>query len=249
MANDLRCLISYQTTCSTSCLSTACTTRLLGTQDQTSEISLRSVTNTAVCTTSSTTSFGRHWVLISALCTVGVAFFSSNKDTWKLKRIHIAFGSYFTCITQSLSFSSAILTHHFADLFQTAFHSSGFHISSVRSDGLYLDSFFLSGCLEPLFHCRVTFPCIRMLPLSVSFILMHIPQSHNHRYTVSHDVLHLCVISVFCMSYLVCDVFQDAWWVLSYFGNFCCADASHSETIKATLPHLFLMHRFYSISL
>jgi len=34
-------------------------------------------------------------------------FFSSNKDTWKSKRIHIAFSSYFTCITQSLSLSSA----------------------------------------------------------------------------------------------------------------------------------------------
>ena len=64
--------------------------------DQTSEIGLRPVT----------TSFGHHWVLISALCTVGVAFFSSNNDTWKLKRIHIAFGSYFTCVTRSLSISS-----------------------------------------------------------------------------------------------------------------------------------------------
>jgi len=47
-----------------------------------------------------------------------------------------------------------------------------------------------------------------LLPLSVSFILMHILQSH--RCTVSHNVLCLCVISVFCMSYLVCDAFQDA---------------------------------------
>jgi len=131
----------------------------------------------------------------------------------------------------------------------TAFHSSGCHISSVRSDGLYPDSFFLSGCLEPLFHCWVPFPCIHLLLLSVSFILMHIPQSHNHRYTVSHDVLRLCVVSIFCMSYLVCDAFQDAWCVLSYFGNFHCVDVSHSETIEVTLPHLFLMHRFYSISL
>jgi len=75
--------------------------------DQTSEISLRSVTNTAVRTTSHATGFGRHWVLISALCTVGVAFFSSNKDTWELKCIHIAFSSYFTCVTWSLSISSA----------------------------------------------------------------------------------------------------------------------------------------------
>jgi len=130
-----------------------------------------------------------------------------------------------------------------------AFHSSGCHISSVRSDGLYPVSFFLSGCLEPLFRRRVTFPCICMLPLSVSFILMHILQRHNHRYIVSHDVLRLCVISTFCMSYLVCDAFQDVWCVLSYFGNFHCMEASHPETIEVTLPRFFLMHRFYSISL
>jgi len=75
--------------------------------NQTLEIGLRSVTNTAVCTTSRATGFSHHWVLISALCTVGVAFFSSNKDTWKSKRIHIAFSSYFTRLTRSLSISSA----------------------------------------------------------------------------------------------------------------------------------------------
>jgi len=75
--------------------------------DQTSEISLRSVTNTAICTTSHATGFSRHWVLISALCTVGVAFFSSNKETWESKRIHIAFSSYFSHVTRSLSLSSA----------------------------------------------------------------------------------------------------------------------------------------------
>jgi len=96
---------------------------------------------------------------------------------------------------------------------------------------------------------QVPFPCIRLLPLSVSFILMHIPQRHNHRYTVSHNVLRLCVVSVFCMSYLVCDVFQDVWCVLSYFGNFHCVKASHPETIEVTPPCLFLMHCFYSISL
>jgi len=88
-----------------------------------------------------------------------------------------------------------------------------------------------------------------MLPLSVSFILMHIPRRHNHWYIVSHNVLHPCIVSVFCMSYLVCDAFQDAWHVLSYFGNFRCVDVSHPETIEITLPCLFLMHRFYSISL
>jgi len=130
-----------------------------------------------------------------------------------------------------------------------AFHSSGCHISSVRSDGLYPVSFFLSGCLEPLFHRRVPFSCICLLPLSVSFIQMHIPQSHNHRYTVSHNVLRLCIVSVFCMSYLVCDAFHDMWCVLSYFGSFRCVDVLHPETIKVTLSHLFLMHCFYSISL
>jgi len=119
----------------------------------------------------------------------------------------------------------------------------------VRSDGLYPVSFFLSGCLEPLFHCRVPFPCIRMLPLSVSFILMHILRRHNHWDIVSHDVLCLCVVSAFCMSYLVCDAFQDAWCVLFYFGNFRCVEALHPETIKVTLSRFFLMHRFYSISL
>ena len=109
----------------------------------------------------------------------------------------------------------------------------------MRSDGLYPDSFFLSGCLEPLFLRWVPFPCIRLLLLSVSFVLMHILQSHNHRYTVSHDVLHLCIVSVFCMSYLVCDAFQDAWCVLSYFGNFHCMDVSHSKTIKLKLPHFW----------
>ncbi len=119
----------------------------------------------------------------------------------------------------------------------------------MRSDGLYPDSFFLSGCLEPLFRPRVPLPCICLLPLSVSFILRHIPQSHNHSYIVSHNVLRLCVVCIFCMSYLVCNAFQDAWCVLSYFGTFRCVDASHSETIEVELPHLFLMHRFYSISL
>jgi len=123
------------------------------------------------------------------------------------------------------------------------------HISLVRLDGRYPVSFFLSGCLEPLFRCWVPFPCICMLPLSVSFILMHIPWRHNHWYIVSHDVLRLCIISAFCMSYLVCDAFQDVWCVLSYFNNFHCVEASHPETIEVTLSHFFLMHRFYSISL
>jgi len=130
-----------------------------------------------------------------------------------------------------------------------AFHSSGCHISSVRSAGLYPVSFFLSGCLEPLFCRQVTFPCICMLPLSVSFILMHILRRHNHWDIISHNVLHLCVISAFCMSYLVCDVFQDAWCVLCYFGNFCCMKALQPETIEVTLSCFFLMHCFYSISL
>jgi len=130
-----------------------------------------------------------------------------------------------------------------------AFHSSGCHTSSVRSDGRYPVSFFLSGCLEPLFRYRVSFPCILVLLLSVSFILMHIPWRHNHWDIVSHDVLRLCVVSAFCMSYLVCDAFQDAWCVLSYFGNFCCIEASQTETIEVTLSRFFLMHRLYSISL
>ena len=123
--------------------------------------------------------------------------------------------------------------HHFADLFRRAFHSFDCHIGSVRSDGLYPDSFFLSGCLEPLFRPQVPLPCIHLLPLSVSFILRHIPQSHNHSYIVSHDVLRLCVVCVFCMSYLVCDVFQDAWCVLSYFWQFslhgCVALRNHQS--------------------
>jgi len=119
----------------------------------------------------------------------------------------------------------------------------------VRSDGLYPVSFVLSDCLEPLFRGRVPFPCTCMLPLSVSFILMHIPRRHNHWYIVSHDVLRLGVVSIFCMSYLVCDAFQDVWCVLSYFGNFRCMEVSHPETIEVTLPCFFLMHRFYSISL
>jgi len=119
----------------------------------------------------------------------------------------------------------------------------------VRSDGCYPVSFFLSGCLEPLFHRQVPFPCICMLPLSASFILMHIPWRHNHWDIVSHDVLRLCIVSTFCMSYLVCDAFQDAWCVLSYFGNFCCVEASQPEAIEVTLSCFFLMHRFYSISL
>jgi len=187
----------------------------------------------AVRTTSHATGFSRHWVLISALCTVGVAFFSSNKDTWKSKCIHIALG---LChFLQHLR----ILAHHFADLFRTAFHSSGCHISLVRLDGLYLVSFFLSGCLESLFHHWVSFPCILVLPLSVSFILIHIPQRHNHWDIVSQDVLRLCVVSAFCMSYLVCDAFQDAWCVLSYFGNCHCREASQPETIEVTLSRFF----------
>jgi len=119
----------------------------------------------------------------------------------------------------------------------------------VRSDGLYPVSFFLSGCLEPLFHHRVPFPCILVLPLSVSFILMHILRRHNYWDIVSHNVLRLCVVSAFCMSYLVCDAFQDAWCVLSYFGNFHCVKASQPETIEVTLSRFFLMHHLYSISL
>jgi len=100
-----------------------------------------------------------------------------------------------------------------------AFHSSGCHINLVRSDGRYPVSFFLSGCLEPLFHHQVPFPCILVLLLSVSFILMHILRRHNHWDIVSHDVLRLCIVSAFCMSYLVCDAFQDVWCILSYFGD------------------------------
>jgi len=130
-----------------------------------------------------------------------------------------------------------------------AFHSSGCHISSVRLDGRYPVSFFLSGCLEPLFRHRVPFPCILVLPLSVSFILMHILRRHNYWDIVSHDVLRFCIVSVFCMSYLVCDVFQDAWCILSYFGNFRCMEASQPETIEVTLSRFFLIHHLYSISL
>jgi len=91
-------------------------------------------------------------------------------------------------------------------------------------------------------------PC-QSLPLSVSFILMHIPWRHNHWDILSHNVLHLSIVSTFCMSYLVCDAFQDAWCVLSYFGNFHCVKTSHPETIEVIFPCFFLMHRFYSISL
>ena len=48
---------------------------------------------------------------------------------------------------------------------------------------------------------------------------------------------------------LIWSVMHFTWCVLSYFGNFRCVDASHSETIEVELPHLFLMHHFYSISL
>ena len=181
-------------------------------------------------------SLSSHFCTLYCWCSL-----SSNKDTWKLKHIHIAFSSYFTRVTWSLSISSASAHSYtsFCWLVWIAFHSSGCHISSVRSDGHYPVSFFLSGCLEPLFCHWVPFPCIHMLLLSVSFILMHILWRHNHWDIVSQDVLRLCVVSAFCMSYLVCDAFQDAWCVLSYFGNCHCREASQPETIEVTLSRFF----------
>ena len=167
-------------------------------------------------TTSSTTSFGCHWILISALCTVDVAFFSSNNDTCKLKCIHITFGSYFTCVTRSLLISS-VSAHSY-----TSFRwlvSNGFpffRLSYQLSEvGWSLSGFFLLIWLSrTTISPPSTISCILVLPLSVSFILVHILWRHNHWDIVSHNVLRLCVVSAFCMSYLVCDAFQDVWCVV-----------------------------------
>jgi len=114
----------------------------------------------AVHTTLHATGFSRHWVLISAFCTVGVAFFRSNKDTWKLKRILIAFSSYFTCITRSLSISSAFAhSYTFRWLVSNSFPFFTDRLSYQLSEvgwslsGFFLLIFrFLSSYLQPLRH-------------------------------------------------------------------------------------------------